>query len=282
MRTRILRILRGFIIPTDSKYIISTPECFQTLAQGLFSLLPHLRPLSSSPVAHEEIPLLMDVISQVCDGCCGELEAQLVQEEYGPIFSEKDDKKLIREVILLEASLRCIEDCPNDSRVWLLQHVERYWIKSPAEMEFTPLLSAIYARALHAFSRALLDILSVPLDQGPSLQRAQCASQLIQSRLIPDVDALGNAVKQEAKINIIKVVLELICMDRAKGPVQWGLSLLHTWYRGPSVWKCHLDLTLQDIASAPFSVYHLYIDSFHDLDIQGDLDKHHLQNFNFN
>ncbi|KAG5721509.1 Unc-80 like protein [Termitomyces sp. T112] len=250
MRTRILSILWGLIIPTDNNYVISTPQCFQTLAQGLFSLLPHLRPLSSSPIDHEEVPFLMDVISRICDGCCGELEAHFAQEEYGTVSSAKDDKNLIREAILFEALTRCLEDCTNDSRVWLFQHVvEQYWIKSPAKTQFTPLLSTIYARTLSGVSRALVSILSVPLDQGASLQRAQHAVKLIQSRLILDMDALGDAVELEARMNIVKAVLELVCIDRAREPVQWGLSLLHTWYRGSSLWKSYLNATLQDFIS---------------------------------
>ncbi|KAG6897033.1 hypothetical protein C0992_004506 [Termitomyces sp. T32_za158] len=280
MRTRILSILWGLIIPGDNNYVISTPECFQTLARGLFSLLPQLQPLSSSLIAHEEIPFLMDVISQVRDGCCGELEAHVLQEEYGANFSEKDDKDLIREVILLEALSRCLEDCPNNSRVWLLQYVEHYWIRGPAETKFTPLLLAIYTRTLDTLSRALLDILFVPLDQGASLEGAQHVARLVQSRLIPDIELLGNAVKPEAKMNIVKVVLELSCMDRAIEPVQWGLSLLHTWYRGPSVWRSHLDLTLQEIASTPFSVSHVHVDTLYGLDIQEYLVKCDLQTFN--
>ncbi|KAG6901982.1 hypothetical protein C0995_005941 [Termitomyces sp. Mi166 len=250
MRTRILSILWGLIVPTDNNYVISTPECFQTLAQGLFSLLPHLRPLSSSSIAHEEVPFLMDVISKVRDGCCGELEAHFVQQEYDAIASPKDDKNLIREAILLEALSRCLEDCTNDSRVWLFQHVvEHYWIKCPTETRSTPLLSAIYTRTLNGLGRALLTILSIPLDQEASLQRAQRAAQLIQKRLIPDVDALGDAVKPQARMNIVNAVLELVCMDRASESVRWGLSLLHTWYRESSLWKSHLDLTLQDFIS---------------------------------
>ncbi|KAG6856950.1 hypothetical protein H0H87_011936 [Tephrocybe sp. NHM501043] len=250
MRTRVLSLLWGLIIPTDNNYSISTPECFQTLAHGLFSLLPNLRPLSNSASAHEEVPFLMDIIMKVRAGCCGELEANFVQEEYDAISSAKDDRNLIREAILLDALSRCLEDCTNDSRVWLLQHtVEEYWIKSPKNVNFTPLLSAIHARALNNLSRALLSILSVPLDQAASLQRGQCAAQLLQERFIPDMDVLGNAVKSEARVNVVNAVLELVCMDRAREPTRWGLSLVHQWYRGSSAWKTYLDTTLQDFIS---------------------------------
>ncbi|KAG6841500.1 hypothetical protein C0991_010358 [Blastosporella zonata] len=122
MRTRVLSILWGLIIPTENNYAISTPECFQSLAHGLFSLLPNLRPLSNSAAANEEVPLLMDIILKVRAGCCGDLEAPFVQVEYDAVSSAKDDRTLIQEAVLLEALSRCLEDCTNDSRVWLLQH----------------------------------------------------------------------------------------------------------------------------------------------------------------
>ncbi|KAG6915507.1 hypothetical protein DXG01_011132 [Tephrocybe rancida] len=247
MRTRVLSILWELIIPTDNVYAISTPECFQTLAHGLFSLLPNLRPLSNSTHAHEEVPFLMGIISKVRAGCCGELEAHFVQEEYDAVSSAKDDRNLMREAVLLEALSRCLEDCTNDSRVWLFEHtLEQYWIKSPKDIKFTPLLTAIHARTLNSLSRALLNILSIPLDQAASLQRAQCAAQLLQDRFIPDIEALGNAIKPEARVNVVNAVLELVCMDRAREPTRWGLSLVHNWYRGPSIWKASLDSTFQD------------------------------------
>ena len=138
---------------------------------------------------------------------------------------------------------------------------QQYWLKSPTGTEFTPLLSAIYARALIGISRALFNILSVPLDQGASLQRAKHAAQLIRCRLILDMDALGDAVKIEARMNIIKAIVELVCMDGAREPAQWGLSLLHMWYRGSSVWKSYLNSTLQDLVNVQLFIFYLLVDS---------------------
>ncbi|KAF5379141.1 hypothetical protein D9615_005965 [Tricholomella constricta] len=250
MRTRILSVLWGLLIPTDTNYTVTTPECFQTLVQGLFSLLPNLRPLSNSAAAQEELILLMDMISKVRAGCCGELEATFVQEEYDTVSSAKDDRNLVREGILLEALSRCLEDCTNDSRVWLFQTVlEQYWIKSPKEAKFTPLLSAIYARSLNGISRAIQSLLFVPLDQAAYILRAQCTARILQERIIPDMNVLGDIVKLDARINVVNAVLELICMDRAKEPTRWGLSLVNQWYRESSVWKLCLDKTLQEFIS---------------------------------
>ncbi|KAG6812874.1 hypothetical protein H0H92_015802 [Tricholoma furcatifolium] len=247
MRTRILSILWGLVIPTENNYVISTPECFQTLVQGLFFLLPTLRPLSNSPLAQEEVPLLMDVITKVREGCCGELETHFLQEEYDAIPSAADDKNFIRESILLESLSRCLEDCTNDSRIWLFQNtVEQYWTNRPGKTTFTPLLSAIHARTLNSISRALLSILSVPLDQAACLKRAQCISQILMEKLIPDIDALGDIVKPDTRVNVVNAVLELICMDRAKEPTRWGLSLVNQWFRESSVWKSSIDTTLQN------------------------------------
>ncbi|KAF8068970.1 hypothetical protein FPV67DRAFT_1414491 [Lyophyllum atratum] len=250
MRTRILSILWGLLIPSDTNYTVTTPECYQTLVQGLFSLLPNLRPLSNSANAQEELVLLSDIISKVSSGCCGELETTFVQEEYDAVASAKDDRNLIREAILLEALSRCLEDCTDDSRIWLFQNVlEQRWIKSPKEVKFTPLLRAIHARTLNGLTRALLSLLSVPLDQAASILQAQCAARVLQEKFIADIDALSDVVKSDARLNVVNAVLELICMDRAKEPMRWGLSLVNQWYRGSSTWKAYLDKTLQEFIS---------------------------------
>ncbi|KAG6850090.1 hypothetical protein H0H93_001223 [Arthromyces matolae] len=250
MRTRILSILWGLIIPIDTRYPVSTPECFRTLAHGLFSLLPHLRPLANTPAAHEEVPFLSGVIEKVRDGCCGEIEPRSLQEEYDATFSGKDDKNLVREALLLEALSRCLEDCTNNSRIWLFQNViEQYWTKEPQEIQFTPLLSSIYARALDGLSRALLSIILIPQDQTATVQTAHRAAQIIQARLNPFLDALDKAVRPEAMMNVVNAVWELICMEKDKEVSRWALSLVHSWYRGLSIWKSSLDSTLQDFIS---------------------------------
>ncbi|GLB42281.1 putative ion transmembrane transport [Lyophyllum shimeji] len=210
MRTRILSVLWGLLIPTETNYTVTTPECFQTLAQG----------------------------------------GTASSEEYDTVASAKDDRGQLRAAIMLEALSRCLEDCSDDSRIWLFQNVlEQYWIKSPNEVKFTRLLRAIHARTLLGLSRALLSVLSVPLDQGAAIYRAQCIARILQERFIPDIDALGDVVKSEAMINVINAVLELIHMDRAKEPTRWGVSLVKEWYREPSMWKTCLDKTLQDFIS---------------------------------
>ncbi|RDB29723.1 hypothetical protein Hypma_014167 [Hypsizygus marmoreus] len=250
MRTRILSILWGLLIPTETNYAVTTPECFQTLVQGLFTLLPSLRPLSTSVTDQEEVSLLNDMLSKVRSGCCGEIETSFVQEEYNAVPSTKDDSNMLRGAMLLEALARCLEDCSDETRIWLFQNtLEQYWIKHHKGTQFTPLLSAIHARTLSGLSRAVFNLLSVPLDQAAYLLRAQCAAHLLQKRFIPDMDTLGNTVSVESRVYVASIVLELICMDRAKDPTRWGLSLLAQWYREQSVWRSCLDITLREVVS---------------------------------
>ncbi|KAG5646355.1 hypothetical protein DXG03_003678 [Asterophora parasitica] len=250
MRTKILSLLWSLLIPPETNYTVTTPECFQTLVQGLFTLLPSLRPMSNSTAAQEDMNLLMDMILQVRSGCCGELESTFVQEEYGAVPSSKEDWHHIREGILLESLSRCLEDCTDDSRLWLFERVlQHYWVRSPKEITFTPLMSAIHGRTLNGMSRAVMGLLLVPLDQSAYILRARCAARILEEKFIPDMDTLGDVVRSEARANVVNAVLELICMDKAQEPTRWGLSLVTQWYRGSSTWKISLDKTLQEFVS---------------------------------
>ncbi|KAG5636833.1 hypothetical protein H0H81_006660 [Sphagnurus paluster] len=247
MQMRVLTTLRDLLVPMETNYSVTTPECFQTLVQSLLSLLPNLRPLSTSAEDQEAMSILMGIISQVHAGCCGELEMTFIQEEYEAMASSQDDKNLIRGTIFLEALSRCLEECNHDSCLWLFQNLlEKFWISSK---EFTPLLSAIHTRTLLSLSHALLALLSIPLDQSAYLRRARCAAQIVQERFIPDMDALGDSVKMDARVNIVNVVLELTCMDRAKDATRWGVGLLNRWSNKASGWKVCLDKALEELIS---------------------------------
>ena len=93
---------------------------FQTLLQGLFSLLSTLR--SSSTADPVDCQALACVIEDVCSGCCGGLDIGSVENEYRETFSTEDQSSLIRAAVSLEALCKCLEDCTIDARLWLFQH----------------------------------------------------------------------------------------------------------------------------------------------------------------
>jgi hypothetical protein len=110
------------MIPIETNYLATTPDTFQTLAQGLFSLLPSLHPSSTSVVDQEELVLLNEMIAKLRTGCCGEFDINSLQEEYKAAHSAKDDPDIIRGAALLQALSRCLEECTDDTRLWLLQN----------------------------------------------------------------------------------------------------------------------------------------------------------------
>lgn len=122
MRTRLLSILWTLMIPTENNYSVTIPECFKALSQGLFTLLPSLQPLSTSISAQEEIMLCKDMISKIRTGSCGELDTTPIREDYNVVLSAKDDSSMIRRAIMLGALSQCLEDCTDDSRLWLLHN----------------------------------------------------------------------------------------------------------------------------------------------------------------
>jgi hypothetical protein len=93
--------------------------------QALFSLLPALYSQSTTDIGNaetQESNLLKDIISQVRTGCCGELDTNSVEQEYSAIFLTNDDSQTVREALILEALARCLENCADVTRRFLLRN----------------------------------------------------------------------------------------------------------------------------------------------------------------
>lgn len=123
MRMRLLGMLFTLIVPTETHYPITSPVGFRSLLQGMFSLAPSLRTLSTSSTDEQEVMLLHDIINKVRSGCCGQLDVDLVREEYNIVGATGEDLEFIRDAILLEALSQCLQACTNDSRIWLFHNV---------------------------------------------------------------------------------------------------------------------------------------------------------------
>lgn len=124
------------LAPHETCYSATTPQTFQTILQGLYTLLSSL---SSSPIGLDmkETMTLNDIISHVRSGSCGDLSVISVEKEYG--FDFREDSSRVREELVLEAHTRCLENCPKDTRFWLLQNTLEVWsfISVECYSEFT-------------------------------------------------------------------------------------------------------------------------------------------------
>jgi hypothetical protein len=128
-------------------------------------------------------------------------------------------------------------------------------------LHFTPLLAAIQVRTLKNLGRALLSLLSVPVDQYISVSRAQVITRLLQTKIIPEMDALYPIVS-DPRILVVKIILSLIRNDRSKTATKWSVSIICQWYEGSTMWRSTVEETLRSLVRNVFNG-HTLADLFH-------------------
>jgi len=63
------------------------------------------------------------LLSQVQAGACGELDKISVEEEYGVTFSRNDRHPNVREALMIESLIRCLENGSEGSRRWIMRNM---------------------------------------------------------------------------------------------------------------------------------------------------------------
>lgn len=126
--------------------------------------------------------------------------------------------------------------------------IQQNWISIPGGLHFTPLLAAIHARTLKTLGRALLSLLSVSADQDSSASRVRIITGLLQTKIIPETDALGDALVSDVRMSVVNIILSLIRNDGSES-AQWSISTMCQWYRGPTMWKSSIEKTLRSLVS---------------------------------
>jgi hypothetical protein len=129
-RSDIVGLLWGLIVPSERGYFATQPDTFQTLAQGLFFLLPALSHPSTAADAQDDSKVLTDVIDKLCSGRCGDLDANAVQNEYNAVASPEDNADLLRATLFLDSLSKCLEQCTPNARLWLLKNSLEVWLFS--------------------------------------------------------------------------------------------------------------------------------------------------------
>lgn len=118
-RMRILGTLSSILFSRERTFEADSPLVLQTLFQALLTLKYNLS-LSASSTA-EVLQSIAGYISAVQGGGCGELNAADVEKEFGVRFSSKDSESVVREAIITEAVINCVELGPLEGRQWALR-----------------------------------------------------------------------------------------------------------------------------------------------------------------
>jgi hypothetical protein len=115
-------LLRGLLDSGERNYSTTKLDTFQTLAQGLLTVLPALRHPSTAATTQDDSQVLHYVIDKLHSGRCGDPDVDSVQSEYNAIRSPKEDTDLLRSALFLDSLSKCLEQCTDDTRLWLLQN----------------------------------------------------------------------------------------------------------------------------------------------------------------
>ncbi|KAJ7032008.1 hypothetical protein C8F04DRAFT_670996 [Mycena alexandri] len=240
LRLRIMRALRMLLNPAEFAYQATTPAAIQTLAIGLFSLLPTIYG------SGEEHTIVAESIVHLLAGDYGELDVAKFEKHFNALFVSQDTHGAVRQALVLDALALCLENGAQSTRQWLLENtVEEYWPRQPEDASFSPLLGAVQAHKLATFTRMALNVL------GTKPRRAQDGEFVVhftQTRVVPELAAIHttSAGALEARRNVVGIALELLVPGTPRELSLWAMTLLAEWYRDvKGEWKTGIDGAVQ-------------------------------------
>ncbi|KAJ7441775.1 hypothetical protein B0H11DRAFT_2251834 [Mycena galericulata] len=225
LRLRIMRALRMLLNPAEFGYQAGTPSAIQTLATGLFSLLPTLHG------SGEEHTIVAEAIVHLLAGDYGALDPVAFEEQYNALFVAQDTHEAVRQAVILNSLVLCLENGAESTRQWLLENsVDEYWPRQPEGASFTPLLGAVQARKLATFTRMALGVLRAKPRQ---MVDAELIVHFTQTRVVPELAAMHttSASASDVRRNVVGIALELLVPGTPRELSLWAMTLLSQWYR---------------------------------------------------
>ncbi|EKM57985.1 uncharacterized protein PHACADRAFT_139496 [Phanerochaete carnosa HHB-10118-sp] len=240
-KMRILGTLSAILFSRGRSFVADSPMVLQTLLRALFSLQYNL---IASQSAAAEVQSIAGYISAIQTGSCGQLIPTSVEKEFGIPLSDNDNEAVVREAVITEGVVSCIETGPADGRRWAMLTVANYWPAPEPNVSFTPLLACIHWRKLKRFLSTSLFLLSEPSqDMG---RYAEVMITLIRTRIMPEIDGLSEEDAPEIRSKAIQLVLELICLGADDGE-EYLLMRLCDWYQKDKTWKGSIEAALEEI-----------------------------------
>ncbi|CDO70971.1 hypothetical protein BN946_scf184830.g2 [Trametes cinnabarina] len=244
-RTRILGALSQLLFSRERTFLAETPDLLQTLLQSLFTLLAALR---SSPESSAEARSVAGFIAAIKVGQSGTPLPQALEKEYGVRY-KGDSDQMVRDIIVAESIIGCLEIGSEASRRWMLHHLlEEYW-SSLSSVVLTPLLTTMTWRKLKSFMNASITLLSSALSHArTAVEDADMIIHLLRTRILPEVEAMQDdafGVVSEIRSNVVRLVLELLCV-RGCADREYLMVYLCHWFQDGGSWKQSVEKSLHD------------------------------------
>ncbi|KAI0754356.1 hypothetical protein C8Q80DRAFT_1095352 [Daedaleopsis nitida] len=246
-RVRIIGTLSSLLFSREKTFEVETPAILQTLLQSLFALLAVLR---SSPDSTAEANTVAGYIAAIKAGQSGTPTQQALEKEYGVRHSKGDSDEMVREIIVAESIIGCLEVGSEASRRWTLHRlVEEYWSSSDSSMLLSPLLTTMTWRKLNTFVNSTVSLLlNWTGDPRKAVADADTIIHLLRTRILPEVEAMRDdafAVVGEIQSSIIRLVLELLCVRGGSDREYVMLYFCH-WVQEGGKWRQSVENSLQD------------------------------------
>lgn len=241
----------------DGSYTLGSPHALQSVLQSLFAVLPNLHVSQSGKVIDtEDSRMVKDIIREVFAGALGEAEANAVEEAYGALYVKRDSEGDVHRAVCLEAVAKCVENSSEATRRWILRYgIEAYWPPDEGTEAYRPLPAIIHASKLNTFTRALL---ATVFNTSPgSMSRmpneshiadALLAMHHLQRRVVGEIDRLSDTLASEARGNMVRIALELLCVSGSRELMQWAAELVGSWYADREL-RAFVEGTLKDVVS---------------------------------
>ena len=122
-------------------------------------------------------------------------------------------------------------------------------------MSFTPLLTAIHVHKISTFSRGVLNLLlSKPRDSSATNLDAEAAYYILRTRMVPETKAISGPGAAEARGHVIRLILELLCVDDAQEITNWATASIFHWYTEATEWKLSFEQRLQQLVGDIMSI----------------------------
>ncbi|TFK92378.1 hypothetical protein K466DRAFT_480806 [Polyporus arcularius HHB13444] len=249
-RMRILGKLSSLLFAPDKTFELETPAIFQTLLQSLFSLLATLR---GAPDSATEAATVAGYITAIKSGQSGTPTQQALEKEYGVRHSKGDSDEMIRQIIVAESVIGCLEVGSEQSRRWTLHHlVEEYWSSSDSTTMLSPLLTTMTWRKLKTFVNSTVSLLlSCTGDPRRAVEDADVIIHLLRTRILPEVEAMRDdafAVVGEIQSVIIRLALELLCV-RGSREREYVILYFSHWVQEGGKWRQSVENSLKELIS---------------------------------
>ncbi|KAI0077367.1 hypothetical protein K474DRAFT_1751763 [Panus rudis PR-1116 ss-1] len=247
-RQRIMSNLSNLLFSKEPAVAINTPLALRTIVQNLFALYADL---NASPVYAQDAANVANWIAEIRQGRCGPLLPDAVEKEYGMRYSKSESDDLIREAIVAESAVRCLEVGSERIRRWFLHNImDEYWPIPEPQLSLTPLLVCIYWQKLKIFVHSALDLLSPASGESEYHDEDdQIIVQLFRSRILPEVEAMRTDDAAAIQRCVVRLMLELLCVHQTEER-EYLLMHICDWYQNKPDWKKSIEASLAEIVKA--------------------------------